>query len=117
MQIIQRQLGDVVVLDLKGTVHCGDGDRELEAMIHDLTNRGCIRLVINLRDVTHIDTMCLGVFVAAHVRFQRRGGAVNLLQTPPRIQHMLRITRIDQFLPTYATEAEAIRTSATAEIW
>ena len=44
MQIIQRQLDDVAVLDLKGAVHCGDGDRELEASINDLTNRGCVRL-------------------------------------------------------------------------
>ena len=112
MQIIQRQLDNVAVLDLKGTVHCGDGDRELEAIVKDLTNRGCVRLVINLREVTHIDTMCLGVFIAAQVRFKRRHGGVNLLHTPPRIQHMLSIARVDQFLPTYATEEAAIRALA-----
>ena len=112
MQIIQRQLDNVAVLDLKGTVHCGDGDRELEAIVKDLTNCGCVRLVINLREVTHIDTMCLGVFIAAQVRFKRRHGGVNLLHTPPRIQHMLSIARVDQFLPTYATEEAAIRALA-----
>ena len=112
MQIIQRQLDNVTVLDLKGTVHCGDGDRELEAIVKDLTNRGCVQLVINLREVTHIDTMCLGVFIAAQVRFKRRHGGVNLLHTPPRIQHMLSIARVDQFLPTYATEEAAIRALA-----
>jgi anti-anti-sigma factor len=116
MQIIQRQLDNVVVLDLKGTVHCGDGDRELEAIIKDLTNRGCVRLVINLREVTHIDTMCLGVFIAAQVRFKRRRGGVNLLHTPPRIQHMLSIARVDQFLPTYATEEAAIRALANGGV-
>jgi anti-anti-sigma factor len=116
MQITQRRLGDVVVLELKGTLHCDDGDRELEAIVNDLTSRGCIRLVINLKDVTHIDTMCLGVFIAALVRCQRGGGAVKLLQTPPRIQHMLTITRIDQFLPTYTTEAEAIRALAAGGV-
>jgi len=116
MRIIQREREGVAVLDLKGTVHCGDDDRELEAIINDLTNRGCTRLVINLREVTHIDTMCLGVFIAAQVRFHGRRGGVNLLQTPPRIHHMLMIARIDQFLPTYSTEEEAIRAFATAAV-
>jgi anti-anti-sigma factor len=112
MQIIHRQLDDVAVLELKGMLHCDDGDRELEAVIKDLTKRDCVKLVINLREVTHIDTMCLGVFIAAQVRFKRRCGGVNLLHTPPRIQHMLTIARIDQFLPTYATEQAAIRALA-----
>ena len=116
MQIIHRQLDDVAVLELKGTIHCGDGDRELEAIIKELTKRECVRLVINLREVTHIDTMCLGVFIAAQVRFKRRRGGVNLLHTPPRIQHMLTIARIDQFLPTYATEEAAIRALANSHV-
>jgi anti-anti-sigma factor len=112
MQIIQRLVDDVTVLDLKGPIHCGDGDRALETIINDLTNRGCVRLVINLSDVTHIDTMCLGVLIAAQLRFQRRRGGVNLLQTPPRIQHMLSIARIDQFLPTFTTENAAVQALA-----
>jgi len=116
MQIIHRQLDDVAVLELKGTIHCDDGDRELEAVIKELTKRECVRLVINLREVTHIDTMCLGVFIAAQVRFTRRRGGVNLLHTPPRIQHMLTIARLDQFLPTYVTEEAAIRALANRHV-
>jgi anti-anti-sigma factor len=108
MYAIQRQREGVAVVELKGTVHCEDGDRALEGIVNDLTSRGYIRLVINLKEVTHIDSMCLGVFVAAHVRFRKRGGAVGLLQTPPRIRQLLSVTRLDQFLPTYATEEEAI---------
>ena len=116
MQITQRLVDDVTVLDLKGTVHCGDGDRELEAIINDLTSRGCVRLVINLSEVTHIDTMCLGVLIAAQLRFQRRRGGVNLLQTPLRIQHMLSIARIDQFLPTFMTENAAVQALAVLAV-
>src|SRR5687767_6577271 len=100
MQIIQRQHGDVTVLELTGMLHCGSGDRELEAVIRQLTARECYRLVINLSGVSHLDTMCLGIFIAAQVRFQRRGGGVNLLETPPRVRHLLSIARLDQFLPS-----------------
>jgi len=116
MQAIQRQVEDVTVLEVKGAIHCGDGDREFEASITDLINRGCTRLVINLRDVTHIDSMCLGVFITAYVKFHRRGGAVHLLQTPPRIRQLLSIARLEQFLPTFATEEEAIRSLPAAGV-
>ena len=109
MQSIQRQLDGVTVLELNGTLHCGDGDREFESTIDNLVSGGSTRLLINLRGVTHIDSMCLGVFITAYVKCQRRGGTVLLLQTPPRIQQLLAITRLDQFLPTFATEEEAIR--------
>ncbi len=101
MQITKRLVYDVTVLDLKETVHCGDCYRELEAIINYLTSLGCVRLLIYLSEVTHIDTMCLFFLIAAQLRFQRRRGVLNLLQTPPLIQHMLSIAIIYQFLPTF----------------
>ena len=114
MQIIQRLRGDVVVLELKGPLHCGNGDRDLEHVIKTLTGQGFVKMIMNLKDVPHIDTMCLGVFIAAQVRFQRRGGGVNLLQTPPRIRHILKIAKLDQFLPTFETEDGALRSFSSS---
>ena len=115
MQIIQRLREDVVVLELKGALHCGSGDRELDAVLSDLTSQGVNKVVVNLHGVPHIDTTCLGVLIAAQVRFQRRGGAMNLLQTPLRIRHILAIVRLERFLPTFATEEEAVRAFAPTE--
>ena len=109
MQIIQRLRGDVVVLELRGPLHCGNGDRDLEQVIRACTAQGFVKMIMNLKDVSHIDTMCLGVFIAAQVRFQRRGGGVNLLQTPARIRHILAIAKLDRFLPTFDTEDDAMR--------
>ena len=115
MQIIQRLRGDVVVLELKGPLHCGNGDRDLEQVVRTVTARGFVKLIMNLRDVSHIDTMCLGVFIATQVRVQRRGGCVKLLLTPPRIRHILAIAKLDQLLPTFETEDEAVRAFEPAE--
>jgi anti-anti-sigma factor len=109
MQINQRQRGDVAVLELSGTLHCGSGERVLEQTIQEITRQGCVRIVMNLRDVTHIDTMCLGIFIAAQVRCQRQRGGVALLETPPRIRHLLSIARLNQFLPAFETEEEAVQ--------
>jgi anti-sigma B factor antagonist len=82
----------------------------------DLADRGAIRLVINLKDVSHIDSTCLSVFVAAQIRCRKRGGSISLLQTPPRIRRLLTMTRLDQFLPSFATEEQAIRHVVTASV-
>ena len=109
MHTRQRQLADVAVVEIEDTIHCGEGEDELERILKDLAGRGCVRLVIDLQHVSHIDSTCLGVFVAAYVRCTKRGGAIGLVHTPPRIRQLLSITRLDQFLVTYATEEEAIR--------
>jgi anti-anti-sigma regulatory factor len=60
--------------------------------------------------------MCLGIFIAAQVRFQRRGGGVSLLETPPRVRHLLSIARLDQFLPSYEAEEEAVRALSASTV-
>ena len=109
MQIVKRFIDDVAVVELKGMLDYGAGDREFQEVIDDLTERGCVRLVVNLSEVSHMDTACLGRLIAAHVRFQRRRGGVHLLQTPPRIRALLSIARLEQVLVTFGTEEEAVR--------
>lgn len=114
MQIVQRLQEDVTVLELKGPLDYGTGDRDLQKVIDDLARRGCVRVVMNLSGVSHLDTACLGVLIAAHVRFRRRRGGVNLIQTPPRIRHLLSIARLDHVLLTFGTEEEAVRAFAVS---
>jgi anti-anti-sigma factor len=116
MEIVQKLLDDVAVIDLKGALDYDTGDHDLERVLDDLARRGCARVVINLSGVTHIDTACLGLIIAAYVRFRRRGGGVNLLRTPPRIGYLLSITRLDEVLETFATEEEAVRALAPAAV-
>jgi anti-anti-sigma factor len=112
MTIVQRQLDDVAVLELTGNLDCGTEERDLVEVIDDLAKRGCVRVVLNLKEVSHIDTTCLGLLIAAHMGFRRRRGGVNLLQTPPRIRHVLSIARLDQVLLTFETEEDALRAFA-----
>jgi anti-anti-sigma factor len=112
MEIKQRREGDAAVLALSGVLHCGNGDREVEAAIRALTAGGCRKLAVDLGGVTHIDTMCLGLFIAAQVSSQRRGGGVVLVRTPPRIRVLLRIAKLESFLPSVESEAEALEALA-----
>jgi anti-anti-sigma factor len=108
MEIVQRRRGDVAVLELKGALDHGAGDRYLERVISDLDKQGCVRVVIDLNEVSHMDTTCLGLLIAANLRLRRHGGGLNLLKTPRRIRQILLIARLDQVLLSFGTEEEAI---------
>jgi anti-sigma B factor antagonist len=108
MKVVERLVGDVAVLELTGKLDCGAGERYFQDVVDGLTKREQFKVVVDLKNVEHLDTTCLGHLIAAHIRFQRSRGGVHLLQTPGRIRHLLAIVRLDHVLVTFDTEEEAI---------
>lgn len=109
MQVGQKLLGDVAVLELKGRLDLGQADDTLNDTIRGLVSRGCVKLVLDLKDVSHLDTTCLGLLIAAYIRVGRQGGGLKLLRTPARIREVLAIAKLDQVLVTYDSEEQAVR--------
>jgi anti-sigma B factor antagonist len=116
MKVVERLVEDVAVLELTGKLDCGAGERHVQDVVDDLGKRGYVKIVIDLHNVSHVDTTCLGLLIAAHIRFQRGRGGVRLLRTPPRIRHLLSIIRLDHVLVTFETEDEAIRAFANLRV-
>ena len=56
MQIEERAVGDVTVLDLKGRVTLGEGDELLKDKVNSLINQGRRKLILNLAEVPYIDS-------------------------------------------------------------
>lgn len=108
MKVVERLVGDVAVLELKGRLDCGAGEHYFQDIIDGLAKRGQVKVVIDLKEVAHLDTTCLGHLIAAHIRFQRSRGGVHLLQTPARIRHLLSVVRLDHVLVTFDTEEQAV---------
>lgn len=108
MKAVERLVGDVAVIELTGKLDCGAGERYFQDVVDDLSRRGQLKVVVDLRRVEHLDTTCLGHLIAAHIRFQRGHGGVHLLQTPARIRHLLAIVRLDHLLVTYDSEEQAV---------
>src|SRR3989442_14994037 len=63
MQIQERTVGAVTILDLKGKLMLGDGDTLLKDKVRSLVSRGCRQLVLNLADVPHVDSVGIGEIV------------------------------------------------------
>ncbi len=109
MQIDERKVGDVTILDLKGKMTLGDGDELLRGKINGLLQAGQKKLVLNLGDVPYIDSAGLGEVVRTYTTVSRQGGALKLLNLTKRIQDLLAITKLLTVFETFDTEAEAVK--------
>ena len=109
MQIEERGVGDVVVLDLKGKITLGEGDELLKDKVNSLVNQGHKKIVLNLADVPYIDSAGLGEIVRTYTTVSRQGGKLKLLNLTKRIQELLAITKLLTVFDTYDSEADAIK--------
>ena len=117
MQIDERTVGDVMVLDVKGKVTLGEGDEMLKDKVNSLVGQGNKKIVLNLAEVPYIDSAGLGEIVRTYTTVSRQGGSLKLLNLTKRITDLLSITKLLTVFETYDSEAEAIRSfSASAKV-
>ena len=94
MQIEERSVGDVMMLDLKGKITLGEGDELLKDKVNSLVNQGQKKIVLNLADVPYIDSAGLGEIVRTYTTVSRQGGSLKLLNLTKRITDLLSITKL-----------------------
>jgi anti-sigma B factor antagonist len=117
MQIEERAVGDVMVLDLKGRITLGEGDELLKDKVNSLLNQGRRKLVLNLADVPYIDSAGLGEIVRTYTTVSRQGGSLKLLSLTKRITDLLSITKLLTVFETFDSESDAVRSfSASAKV-
>src|SRR6187402_867366 len=116
MQIEERKVGDVVVLDLKGRVMLGEGDELLKDKVNSLLQQGSKKLVLNLAEVPYIDSAGLGEIVRTYTTVNRQGGSLKLLSLTKRITDLLAITKLLTVFETYDTEPDAVRSFSSANV-
>jgi anti-sigma B factor antagonist len=112
MQIEERRVGDVVVLDVKGRVTLGEGDEILKDKVNSLLNQGSKKLVLNLAEVPYIDSAGLGEIVRTFTTVSRQGGSLKLLNLTKRITDLLAITKLLTVFETFESEADAVKSFA-----
>ncbi len=117
MQIDQRAVGDVVLLDVKGRITMGEGDELLKDKVNSLVNQGHKKIVLNLAEVPYIDSAGLGEIVRTYTTVSRQGGSLKLLSLTKRITDLLSITKLLTVFETFDSENEAVRSfSASAKV-
>ena len=108
MQIEERQVGDVMVLDLAGKLTIGEGDELLKDKINSVIHQGHRKLVLNLPEGPYVDSAGLGQMVSTLHTVNRQGGKLKLLNLTKRIEDLLSITKLLTVFDAFENEQEAL---------
>jgi anti-sigma B factor antagonist len=109
MQIEERVVNDVTILDLKGKITLGDGDEILKDKINSLVLQNRRRILLNLAEVPYIDSAGLGEVVRTYTTVSRQGGQLKLVNLTKRITDLLSITKLLTVFETFDSEADALQ--------
>ena len=112
MTIRQREIGDVVVLDIDGKMTGGLDSEVFQNAIQSLLDSGKNKLLVNLENVKWINSTGLGVLIASFSTVQKGGGKLKLLHVSERIESLLAITRLSTIFESYRQEDEAVASFA-----
>ena len=112
MEIAERKVSDVTILDLTGKMTLGEGDELLKDKINSLLAKGTRKLVLNLEGVPYIDSAGLGEMVRTYTTVKKQSGTLKLLNLTKRIQDLLSITKLTTVFDTFDNEEEAVKSFA-----
>src|SRR5438105_1322078 len=102
------QDGKIVVLEPKGNFVGGDETDELRNEIKNLSESGNLKLVVDLGEVSYLNSTALGVLIGAHANYVKRGGQIKLCQLNKNIENLFVITKLSLIIDSYPSQIEAI---------
>ena len=108
LNISERQAGDVTVLDLGGKITIGEGNVSLRGAIRRLVEEGRKKILLNLAQVSYVDSSGVGELVAGFTTIKREGGQLKLLNLTGKIRDLLAITKLLTVFDVYEDEAAAV---------
>jgi anti-sigma B factor antagonist len=109
-KLITRQVGDVTVIDAVGRITLGEGSSTFREIVKDLVNKGNKKILLNLADVSYIDSSGIGELVSGFTSVSNAGGSLKLLKLTKRIQDLLQITKLYTVFEVFDDEAKALAT-------
>ncbi len=115
MRVDVRQTEDVIIVDLAGRLVSGTGDQLLREVMNELLAASWTKILLNLSEVTKIDSAGIGELVASMKLAKRFGSRVKLLHVRGQIRDILELSQILPLLEIYEDEQTAISTFSEAD--
>ena len=109
-----RHAGDVSIVDLAGRITLGEGSGLVRSTIKDLVAEGHKKILVNLKEVSYLDSAGLGELVGSYASVQHMGGAIKLLHPQTRVHDLLQVTKLFTVFVAFDDENEALRSFASA---
>src|SRR6516225_10509078 len=109
LQISIRKSGEVTIVDLRGKFTANDGESEvLRSRLEKLISNGVHKLLLNLTDLTRIDSSGVSVIAETYVSLKKRGGRLRLLGPRGRVLQVLTVLRLLEIVESFEDEAQAL---------
>ena len=109
VKLTTRQVGDVTVVDAVGRITLGEGASTFRDTVRDLASNGKKKLLLNLGEVSYIDSSGIGELVSGFTTVTNQGGQVKLLNLTKRVKDLLQITKLYTVFEVFDDEAAAVR--------
>jgi anti-sigma B factor antagonist len=108
MKASVRQVDSVIVVDVIGRITLGEGCSQLRDLIREQLGKGKKNVLLNLADVTYIDSSGIGELVSAFTAVSNQGGQLKLLSLTKKVHDLLQITKLYTVFDVHDDEAKAI---------
>jgi anti-sigma B factor antagonist len=108
MKAVVRQIDTVTIVDVSGRITLGEGCTQLRELIRGQLGKGNKHVLLNLGDVTYIDSSGIGELVSSYTAAANQGGSLKLLNLTKKVQDLLQITKLYTIFDVHDDEAKAI---------
>ncbi len=108
MKVTTRQVDGVTVLDLSGRITLGEGSVTIRDAVRDALAKGNKKILLNLGDISYIDSSGIGELVSAYTTVKNASGELKLLHLTKRVHDILQITRLFTVFDVQSDEHTAI---------
>jgi anti-sigma B factor antagonist len=109
MKSSTRQVDGVTIIDLSGRITLGEGSSVLRDLVRGTVAKGNKKILLNLGDVTYIDSSGIGELVSAFTSVRNAGGELKLLNLTKKVHDLLQITKLYTVFDVKDDEATAIQ--------
>jgi anti-sigma B factor antagonist len=109
MKASTRQVDGITIIDLSGRITLGEGSVVLRDTIRDSVGQGVKKILLNLGDVTYIDSSGIGELVSAYTTVRNQGGELKLLNLTKKVHDLLQITKLYTVFDVRDDETTAIQ--------
>ena len=109
MKTSTRQVDGITILDCSGRITLGEGSVILRDAVRELLSKGNKKILLNLGDVSYIDSSGIGELVSAYTTVRNHGGELKLLNLQKKVHDLLQITKLYTVFDVREDEATAIK--------
>ena len=108
LKMSNREVNGIVIIDLSGQLTLGESSAAIRDEVRDQTSQGSRKILLNLANVTYIDSAGLGELTAAYTSVKNRGGELKLLNLTKRVHDLMQITKLYTVFDVYDDVKKAI---------